>query len=115
MLASPATFRVVAGDAAWLSKPDKAAQTELLDVLANTLVDARKALSDQGGRITMRRLNQREYRNTIFNHAWGEDDFPNSQTLDQHISQLRKRIETDPRHPRIIQTLHGVGYRFDAT
>ncbi|MBI1310390.1 response regulator [bacterium] len=53
-------------------------------------------------------------RNTIFNHAWGEDYFPNSRTLDQHISQLRKRIELDPRRPRIIQTVHGVGYRFDA-
>ena len=52
-------------------------------------------------------------RNTIFNHAWGEDYFPNSRTLDQHISQLRKRIEVDPRHPCIIQTVHGVGYRFD--
>lgn len=52
-------------------------------------------------------------RNTIFNHAWGEDYFPNSRTLDQHISQLRKRIEADPRHPAIIQTVHGVGYRFD--
>ena len=28
-------------------------------------------------------------RNTIFNYAWGEDYFPNSRTLDQHISQLR--------------------------
>ena len=35
-------------------------------------------------------------RNTIFNHSWGEDYFPNSRTLDQHISQLRKRIEVDP-------------------
>lgn len=53
-------------------------------------------------------------RNTIFNHAWGENHFPNSRTLDQHISQLRKRIETDPRHPVIISTVHGVGYRYDS-
>lgn len=52
-------------------------------------------------------------RNAIFNHAWGEDYFPNSRTLDQHISQLRKRIEVDPRHPKLIQTVHGVGYRFE--
>jgi len=31
-------------------------------------------------------------RNTIFSHCWGEDYFPNSRTLDQHISQLRKRV-----------------------
>lgn len=53
-------------------------------------------------------------RNTIFNHSWGEDYFPNSRTLDQHISQLRKRIEVDPKSPRIVRTVHGAGYRYDA-
>lgn len=52
-------------------------------------------------------------RNTLFNYAWGEDYFPNSRTLDQHISQLRKRVEIDPRSPELIRTVHGVGYRFD--
>jgi len=52
-------------------------------------------------------------RNTIFNHCWGEDYFPNSRTLDQHISQLRRRIESDPKHPRIIRTVHGAGYRYE--
>jgi DNA-binding response OmpR family regulator len=52
-------------------------------------------------------------RNTLFREAWGEDYFPNSRTLDQHISQLRKRIEVDPRKPRIVKTVHGVGYRYD--
>jgi len=54
-------------------------------------------------------------RNTIFRIGWGEDYFPNSRTLDQHISQLRKRIESDPGNPTLIQTVHGVGYRFEAT
>ena len=53
-------------------------------------------------------------RNTIFNHAWGEDHFPNSRTLDQHISQLRKRVELDAKNPLLIRTVHGVGYRYDA-
>jgi DNA-binding response OmpR family regulator len=52
-------------------------------------------------------------RNTIFRFGWGEDYFPNSRTLDQHISQLRKRVEADPREPKLIQTVHGVGYRYD--
>lgn len=52
-------------------------------------------------------------RNSIFNCAWGEDYFPSSRTLDQHISQLRKRIEVDPRNPQIIKTVHGIGYRYD--
>jgi DNA-binding response OmpR family regulator len=52
-------------------------------------------------------------RNTIFNHCWGEDYFPNSRSLDQHVSQLRKRIELDPKSPAIIRTVHGAGYRFE--
>ena len=52
-------------------------------------------------------------RNTIFNHGWGEEYLPNSRTLDQHVSQLRKRIERDPKSPRLIRTVHGAGYRFD--
>ncbi len=52
-------------------------------------------------------------RNTIFNHCWGEDYLPNSRTLDQQISQLRKRIEISPRQPLLIRTVHGAGYRFE--
>jgi two-component system, OmpR family, alkaline phosphatase synthesis response regulator PhoP len=52
-------------------------------------------------------------RNVIFNYAWGEDYFPNSRTLDQHVSQLRKRVEIDPKEPDLIRTVHGVGYRYD--
>lgn len=45
--------------------------------------------------------------------VWGKDFFPESRALDQHVSQLRKRIETDPSNPRIIRTVHGVGYRYE--
>ena len=51
-------------------------------------------------------------RDTFFNECWGLDYAPNSRTLDQHISQLRKRIESDPQNPIIIRTVHGVGYRY---
>ncbi len=52
-------------------------------------------------------------RHKIFAAVWGVDHIPNSRTLDQHIAQLRKRIEIDPKAPRIIKTVHGAGYRFD--
>lgn len=42
-----------------------AQKVELLDDLANTLVVARQVLNDQGGQITLRRLNRREYQHTI--------------------------------------------------
>lgn len=44
---------------------DKSAKADFLDHLANVLVDARDILADQGGVITMRRLNRREYKNTL--------------------------------------------------
>ncbi|MDP1590867.1 MAG: response regulator transcription factor [Prosthecobacter sp.] len=52
-------------------------------------------------------------RNTLADEVWGVDFFPESRALDQHISQLRKRIEKDPSQPRIIRTVHGAGYRFE--
>lgn len=52
-------------------------------------------------------------RNTIFDKCWDFNYLPNSRTLDQTISKLRKRIERDPRQPRIIRTVHGAGYRYE--
>ena len=52
-------------------------------------------------------------RNMLADEVWGVDYFPESRALDQHISQLRKRIEKDPANPRIIRTVHGAGYRFE--
>jgi DNA-binding response OmpR family regulator len=52
-------------------------------------------------------------RNMLFNELWGIDYLPNSRALDQHISQLRKRIEVDPKTPAIILTVHGAGYRYE--
>lgn len=46
-------------------QPGNDEKADFLDDLARTMVAARKVLSDSGGKITMRRLNRREYRNTI--------------------------------------------------
>lgn len=46
-------------------QPAPAAKTELLDDLSHMMVAARKKLGDQNGVITMRRLNRREYRNSL--------------------------------------------------
>lgn len=46
-------------------QPASGAKTDFLDDLSNVMVAARRSLSDQNGVITMRRLNRREYRNTL--------------------------------------------------
>lgn len=51
-------------------------------------------------------------RNDLLNAAWGVDYFGTTRTLDQHIAQLRKKIEVDPAAPQVIITVHGVGYRY---
>ena len=53
-------------------QPDNMVKADFIDDLAQTMVIARKILSDSGGKITMRRLNRREYRNTI-RHLLGVD------------------------------------------
>lgn len=52
-------------------------------------------------------------RNMLFDRCWGEDFFGSTRTVDQHISQLRKKVEDNPKEPKIIMTVHGSGYRFD--
>lgn len=56
--------------------------------------------------------NQVVTRDMLFDYAWGYDHLPNSRTLDQHISKLRKLIEPDPVTPILIKTIHSVGYRY---
>lgn len=53
-------------------------------------------------------------REMLFDAVWGYDYLPNSRTLDQHISKLRKTIEHDPNNPLLIRTVHGLGYRYSA-
>jgi DNA-binding response OmpR family regulator len=54
-------------------------------------------------------------RNKIMMAIWGSNYRGFSRTLDQHIVQLRKKIESDHKDPKIIQTVYGIGYRFGAT
>ncbi len=46
-------------------QPDEDEKADFLDALAQTMVDARRSLADTGGEITMRRLNRREYQNSM--------------------------------------------------
>jgi two-component system alkaline phosphatase synthesis response regulator PhoP len=45
--------------------------------------------------------------------AWGPDTFASDRIVDNHIANLRKKIEPDPALPRYIRNLRGLGYRFD--
>lgn len=49
----------------------------------------------------------------LFNQIWGMDSMSENQTLTVHIKMLRSKIEEDARQPRRIQTVWGVGYRYE--
>ena len=51
-------------------------------------------------------------RDAVLNEVWGYDFCPVTRTVDAHVAKLRSKLEPDPRTPRYILTLHGVGYRF---
>jgi len=51
-------------------------------------------------------------RDTFLDKCWGQDYFPDSRTLDQHIFTLRKKIQSDPSSTCIIETVRGIGYRY---
>jgi DNA-binding response OmpR family regulator len=53
-------------------------------------------------------------REELISHARGQDFTGIDRTIDAHVKNLRQKIESDPRNPRYIQTVHGLGYRFQA-
>ncbi|GHE39648.1 response regulator transcription factor [Streptomyces capitiformicae] len=53
-------------------------------------------------------------REDLMREVWGWD-FGDLSTVTVHVRRLRGKVEHDPARPRLIQTVWGVGYRFDAT
>ena len=51
-------------------------------------------------------------RNELLDEVWGYDAMPSTRTVDVHIAWLRQKLETNPKHPQYIQTVHGFGYKF---
>lgn len=52
-------------------------------------------------------------REELVEKVLGFDFKGDSRTIDQHVKNLRQKIESDPRSPAFITTVYGVGYRFD--
>ena len=61
----------------------------------------------------MRHPNEVLEREKLFQEVWVTAYIGDTRTLDVHISWLRKAIEQDPRNPRFLKTIRGVGYRLD--
>jgi len=64
-----------------------------------------KVLAENKGGITKR--------DELLKKCWEMEAGSNTRTLDQHIAQLRKKIEQNSHDPALIMTVHGMGYRYD--
>ncbi len=53
-------------------------------------------------------------RGQLIDRIWGADYVGDTKTLDVHVKRLRAKIEPDPSQPRYLQTVRGLGYKFDA-
>jgi DNA-binding response OmpR family regulator len=52
-------------------------------------------------------------REQLIDGAWGAETFTSARIADNHIANLRKKIEPDPANPRYLRNVRGLGYRFD--
>lgn len=52
-------------------------------------------------------------RERLLDEVWGRDSSPTDRVVDNHIMNLRRKIEPQPDEPRYLVSLRGVGYRFD--
>lgn len=53
-------------------------------------------------------------RKDLLTKVWGYVHLPTTRTVDNHIARLRKKVEDDVENPIHVQTVHGLGYRFDS-
>lgn len=61
--------------------------------------------------LLLRNVNRVLTRTQIINLVWGPDYVGDTKTLDVHVKRLRSRIEDDPKHPQLLQTVRGLGYK----
>jgi len=60
----------------------------------------------------MERPGQVLTREMLLEKVWGYDYYGDARTVDVHVRHLREKVEAEPSHPRLIETVRGVGYRF---
>ncbi|HEX5762202.1 MAG TPA: response regulator transcription factor [Solirubrobacterales bacterium] len=62
------------------------------------------ALSRSPGRVLSREI--------LLEQVWGDSEYRDPRTIDVHIRHLREKLERDPKEPKYLFTVRGVGYRF---
>jgi two-component system alkaline phosphatase synthesis response regulator PhoP len=76
---------------------------ELLELSARELKLLRHFVEHRGVTVS---------RDELLARVWGYDEMPLTRTVDVHVAGLRQKIETNPRAPEHLVTVHGFGYKF---
>ncbi|MBP1992044.1 response regulator transcription factor [Paenibacillus eucommiae] len=98
-------------------KPAKPEQAIQLDIAKRCLFVHEQAIETTFSEFEIMKLfwqNQgRVYsREELLNRVRGFDSYVTERAIDVHIANLRKKIESDPKEPKYIKTVWGVGYKF---
>ena len=64
-------------------------------------------------RLLASRAGEAVTRDELLNEVWGEDTHVTERTVDTHVANLRSKLESDPRRPNRLITVHGIGYRWN--
>ncbi len=52
-------------------------------------------------------------RDRLLDLVWGEETYVTDRVIDNHVANLRKKLECHPGSPRFLTSVRGIGYRFD--
>ena len=107
------------------SSPERSNGSGLAFKFGDVIVDLRRAeVTKSGRRVELSAMEFRllqflienrgamHSRDQLLDAVWGYDAMPNTRTVDVHIAWLRQKLEDNSKHPRFIQTVHGLGYKF---
>jgi two-component system alkaline phosphatase synthesis response regulator PhoP len=103
--ASPAPSRVIRAHGLEIDPEDRIVRRSGTEIpLTPKAFDLLVALIHKQGRVASRQ--------ELLHHVWGYADSVTTRTVDAHIAELRRKLETDPAEPELIVTVWKVGYRF---
>jgi DNA-binding response OmpR family regulator len=100
--ARPAQQRLVVGDLVVDFSQMRGWRGDRELVLTHKELELLQYLAERAGRIVSR--------DELLRLVWRYAEVPITRTVDNFIARLRRKIELDPRHPRLIRTVHGDGY-----
>jgi two-component system KDP operon response regulator KdpE len=92
---------------------DMCLDTETRRLQLNRMVYQLRPIACRILAILMSQTGQIIARDELFRRVWETHDGDNTRALDVHIAYLRRVLEEDPHHPKLILTERGVGYRLN--